>query len=93
MIADLRVNVNTPTQANIGLEWGTRIRFENGAAVVAEGGEVGEAGEDVDFGEGQRGLADAAGFGGNGGAEFGEEAALDLDNLLLCVENLGFVFL
>ena len=37
-------------------------------------------------------MADSLGFSGDGGAQFGEEATLDLDDLFLSVENFGFVF-
>ena len=49
--------------------------------------------QQIDFGDRQRGAADARGFGGDGGAQLGEDAPLDFDDLLLRVEDLGFVFL
>ena len=63
------------------------------AAVVAQRGKMGEGEQHVDFSQGQRALADAARFGGDGQAQLGEQAALDFDDLLLGVEDLGFVFL
>ena len=49
--------------------------------------------QQIDFGDGQRGMADALGLGGDGGAKFGENAPLDVDDLVLGVEDLSFVFL
>ena len=66
---------------------------ERRTAVVAVGGQRGEAGEHVDLGQRQRGLPDAPRLGGDGGAQLGKQAPLDLDHLLLRVEHLGFVFL
>ena len=62
-------------------------------AVVAIRRQRCERREHVDLGQRQRGLPDAAGLGGDGGAQFGEEPPLDLDHLLLRVQHLGFVLL
>ena len=45
----------------------------------------------IDLGQRQRGLTDSLGLGRDCGAQLGEQAALDLDDLFLRVENLGFV--
>src|SRR5271165_1928707 len=60
--------------------------------VIAQRGDMGEGSEDIDFRQGQGGLANSFSLGRDCGAKFGEEAALDLDNLFLRVENLDLVF-
>ena len=62
------------------------------AAVIAQGRDVGQRRQHIDFGQRQRGLADAAGFSGNRRAQLGKQPALDFDDLFLGIENLGFVF-
>ena len=47
--------------------------------------------QQIDFGQCQRRLADAARLGGDGEAQLGEEAALDGHDLFLGVQHLGFV--
>ena len=66
---------------------------ELGAAVVSQGRDLGQGSQHIDFGERERGLADAAGFSGNGRTQLGKEAALDVYDLLLGIENLRFVLL
>ena len=63
-----------------------------GAAVVSQGRDLGQGCQDIDFSEGERGLADAAGFSRNGRAQLGKQAAFDLYDLFLGIENFGFVF-
>ncbi len=46
----------------------------------------------IHFSQSQSGLPDSLRFGGNCCTQLGEKPALDLDNLFLRVENLGFVF-
>ena len=58
---------------------------EPGAAIIAQCGGVRKPAEHVHFREGQGSLADASGFGGNVGAQFSEQPALDLNNFLLGV--------
>ncbi len=60
-------------------------------AVIAQGRDVCQASEHVDFSQGKRGLANAFGLSGNCGSQFGKQAPLDLDNLFLGVENLRFI--
>ena len=57
-------------------------------AIVAQRRDVRQRSEHVDLCQRQRGLADALGLGGNGRAQLGEQAPLDLDDLFLCVQNL-----
>src|ERR1700691_5198412 len=46
----------------------------------------------IDFGQSQRGLPDSLCLASNRRAQFSEQPPLDLDNLFLGIENLGFVF-
>ncbi len=56
---------------------------------AAKGGDMGEVGEKVDFGDVARGLADARGVGEDVAAELGEDAALDVGGALLSGQNLS----
>ena len=60
-------------------------------AVISQRRNVRQAAQDIHFRQGQRGLPDALSLGGNGGTQFGKQTALDFDNLLLGIENLGFI--
>ncbi len=62
-------------------------------AIVAQSRNVSQRRQNIDLRQGQRRLPDAPGLSGNCGAQFGKQPPLDLDNLLLRVENLRFVFL
>ena len=46
----------------------------------------------VDLSQRQRSLPDATGFSGNRRAQLGKQAAFDVDDLFLGIENLGLVF-
>ena len=64
---------------------------ESGTAVITEGCDLGKRREYVDLGHCESGLPDAAGFAGNGGAQFGEETALDFNDFFLGVKNFRLV--
>ena len=73
--------------------------FEDGfvdelrAAVVADGGEVGEADQHVGFGYDGGAAADAARGFKDGGSELGEELLLQVDGALVGGEDADFVVL
>src|ERR1035438_263389 len=59
--------------------------------VIAQRGNVGEAGEHVRFGQCQRGLTNTLGLASNRGTQLGKESPFNLDDLFLGIENLGLV--
>src|SRR6266849_9086782 len=61
------------------------------AAVVSQGGNLGQGGKHIDFRKCERRLPDAPGFSGDGRAQFGEQSALDVHDLFLGIENFRFV--
>src|ERR1035438_8599513 len=67
------------------------ILMKSWPTVIAQGGNVCQASEHVHFGQCERGLADTLGLSGNRGSQFGKQAALDLDDLFLGIEDLRFV--
>ncbi len=68
-----------------------RRRYELRPAVISQRRDVRERSQHVDLGQRQRGLTDSLRLGRDCSAQLGEQAALDLDDLFLRVENLGFV--
>ena len=66
---------------------------ERGARVVAQCGDVGEVGEQIELGDYGCAAADARRCFENGGAQLGEEAAFDLDGALVRGEDAGLVVL
>ena len=62
-----------------------------GLAIIPQRRDVRQRSQHIDLGESQRSLTDAFGLGCDCGAQLGEHAALDLDDLFLRVENLGLV--
>ena len=58
-------------------------------AVIAQRRDVRQRSQHIDFRQRQRSLPNSLGLGCNRGAQFGKQPPLDLDDLFLCVENLG----
>ena len=63
------------------------------ADVAVFGGDVGEGGEDVQFGEQARGFLKAGGVRGDAVAELDEEVVLEVAGALVGGEDFRFVFL
>src|ERR1019366_6563727 len=66
---------------------------EAGALVAVLGGDLGERGGDVEFGDGGGGGADALRVSGSAFADFGEEFLFQREDLVLGIEHLALVIL